>query len=68
MMRYLVQKIFVKGYGLLSFAKNMDINIGKKFSKSLSFKYSQKSLNHAKKSVKIHLTLLQKEQFKKQLK
>ena len=68
MMRYLVQKIFVKGYGLLSFAKSMDINIGKKFSKSLSFKYSQKSLNHAKKSVKIHLTLLQKEQFKKQLK
>ena len=68
MMRYLVQKIFVKGYGLLSFAKNMDINIGKKFSKSLSFKYSQKILDHAKKSVKIHLTLLQKEQFKKQLK
>ena len=68
MMRYLVQKIFVKGYGLLSFAKNMDINIGKKFSKSVSFKYSQKSLDHAKKSVKIHLTLLQKEQFKKQLK
>ena len=47
MMRYLVQKIFVKGYGLLSFAKNMDINIGKKFSKSVSFKYSQKSLDHA---------------------
>ena len=68
MMRYLVQKIFFKGYGLLSFAKNMDINIGKKFSKSVSFKYSQKSLDHAKKSVKIHLTLLQKEQFKKQLK
>ena len=68
MMRYLVQKIFVKGYGLLSFAKNMDINIGKKVSKSLSFKYSQKRLNHAKKFVKTHLTLLQKEQFKKQLK
>ena len=38
MMHYLVQTIFAKGYGLLSFAKNMDINIGKKVSKSLSFK------------------------------
>ena len=35
-MRYSVQprdRIFVKGYGFLSFAKNMSKNIGKKISK-----------------------------------
>ena len=34
MIRYLVQpkyRIFVKGYGLLFFAKNMGRNIGKKY-------------------------------------
>ena len=52
MTRYSVQprdRIFVKGYGFLSFAKNMDKNIGKK-SKNLSSKYSQKILDHAKQS------------------
>ena len=39
-------KIFIKGYGFLSFAKNMGTNIGKNISKSLSGKYSQKSLDH----------------------
>ena len=34
-------QIFVKGYGFLSFAKNI--------SKDLSSKYSQKLLNHTKK-------------------
>ena len=29
-------QIFVKGYGFLSFAKNMDKNIGKDISKHLS--------------------------------
>ena len=51
MTRYLVQprdRIFVKGYGFLSFAKNMGKNIGKNISKNLSNKYSQKLVDHAK--------------------
>ena len=47
MMRYSVQprdRIFVNGYGFLSLAKN----IGKNISKTLSGKYSQKLLDHAK--------------------
>ena len=46
-MHYSVQPrdgIFVKGYGFLSFAKN----IGKKISKNLSGNYSQKILDNAK--------------------
>ena len=43
-------RIFVKGYGFLSFAKNMGKNIGKNISKNLSSKYSQKILDHAKQS------------------
>ena len=53
MMRYSVQprdRIFGKGYGLLSFAKNMGKYIAKNISKSLSGKYSRKILDHAKKS------------------
>ena len=57
MTRYSVQPrdwIFVKGYGFLTFAENMgksiSKNIGKKIIKSLSGKYSQKILDHAKKS------------------
>ena len=44
-MRYLIEprdRIYVKGYGFLSFAKNM--------SKTLSNKYDQKLLDSAKKS------------------
>ena len=44
-MRYLIEprdRIYVKGYGFLSFAKNMD--------KSLSNKYGQKRIDSAKKS------------------
>ena len=40
-MRYSVQpryRIFVKGYGFLSFTKNMDKNISKNVSKNLSGK------------------------------
>ena len=47
MMRYLVQpkaRIFVKGYGFLSFAKNM----GKNISKNLNGNYSQKLLDYTK--------------------
>ena len=50
MMRYSLQprdQIFVKGYGFLSFAKNMGKNIGKNLSRNLSSRYSQKHLHHA---------------------
>ena len=50
-MRYSVQcrdRIFVKGYGFLSFADNISKNIGKYISKTLSGEYSQKCLDHAK--------------------
>ena len=53
MMHYSVQprdRIFVKGYEFLPFAKNMGRNIGQNISKNVSGKYSQKSLDHAKKS------------------
>ena len=49
MIRYSIQprnRIFVKGYGFLSFARNM----GKNISKDLSGNYSQKLFNHAKQS------------------
>ena len=49
MTRYSIQprdRIFVKGYGSLSVAKNMDKNFGK----NVSSKYSQKILAHAKQS------------------
>ena len=57
-MCYLIEpkyRIFVNGYGLLSFAKNMNKHIGKNKSISLSSKYSpnmldmdQKLFDHAK--------------------
>ena len=53
MTRYSVQprdRIFVKGYGFLSFTKNMGKNIGKNITKNLSSKYNQKILDHAKQS------------------
>ena len=55
--RYSVQpraRVFVKGYGLLSFAKNMGKNIGEIISKNLNSKYSQK-LDHAKQSSTVAL-------------
>ena len=62
MTRYSVQpgdQLFVKGYGFLSFAKNMGKNIGKYISKNLSGKNSlvllaarQKLLDHAKQSAR----------------
>ena len=51
MTRYSVQptdKIFVTGYGFLSFAKNLFKIIGNNISKSLNSKYRQKLLDHAK--------------------
>ena len=53
MTRYLVQsrdQKFVKGYGFLPFAKNMDRNMGKNICKNSSSKHIQKLLDHAKKS------------------
>ena len=61
MTRYSVQpndRIFLEGYGFLSFARN----IGKKISKNLGNKYSQKLLD----LLQMHFTLLQKEWLKKQ--
>ena len=40
----------VKGYGLLSFGKNMPKDTGKNISENLGGKYSQKRLDHAKQS------------------
>ena len=71
MKRYSVQprdRIFVKGYGFLSFAKNVGRSVGKNISKILSGKYCQKLLDHAKNLLQMYLKLLQKEQFKKQQK
>ena len=62
-MRYSIElqdRIYVKGYGFLSFAKNMG--------KSLSNKYGQKLLDSAKKSITDAIETASKKQFKKQLK
>ena len=40
--------IFVKGYGFLTFTRNMGKNVGKNIRKNLSSKYSQKLLDHTK--------------------
>ena len=53
MIRYSVQprdQIFVKGYGFLSFAKNIGKNIGTSIAKNLSGICSQKLLDHSKQS------------------
>ena len=53
MMRYSVQpsdRIMLKNYGFLLFAKNMDTNIGKNINKNQSGKYSHKLLDRAKQS------------------
>ena len=47
------QRVFGKGYGFLSFAKNISKSIGKNISKNLIGKYSQKLLHHAKQSATI---------------
>ena len=51
-MRYSIEPkdgIYVKGYGFMSFAKNMGTHAAK-VAKNLSNKYSQKLLDAAKKS------------------
>ena len=42
--------MFVKGYKLLSSAKNLGKNIGKNMSKSLSGRYSQNTIDYVKQS------------------
>ena len=71
MTRYSVQprnRIYVRSFGFLSFARNIGRNNGKNISKKLSSKYSQKLLDHGKKFDIDALKLLQKEQFRKQQK
>ena len=53
-------RIFVKVYGFLPFAKNMGKNIGKSKSKHLSGKYGKKLLHHNKQSGTIALTTTSK--------
>ena len=58
MTRYSVQprdRIFLKGYGFLSFAKNISKNIGANIIKNFMLENQQQ----------MHLKLLEKEQFKK---
>ena len=43
-------RIFVKGYGCLAFAKNIGKNVGENIIKNLSGKYSQEHFDHAKQS------------------
>ena len=62
-MRYSIEprdRIYVKGYGFLSFAKNIG--------KNLSNKYGHKLLNSTKKSTMDAIKTVQKKQFKKQQK
>ena len=71
MIRYLVKprdRIFVKGYGFLSFAKNMGKNIGKNMSKTLGGKYTQKLLDHTKQSVTDAFKTISKRAVQKQQK
>ena len=52
MTRYSVQpkdRLFVKGYEFLFFAKNIGKDVGKNITKNVSSKHSQKLLDHAKK-------------------
>ena len=62
------ERRYVKGYRFLSFTKKMGTHASK-FAKNLNNKYGQKLFDSAKKNLqKMHLKLLAKEQFKKQLK
>ena len=61
-------RYFVKGYGFLSFTKDMGRIIDKNVSETFSGKYSQKLLDHAKHSATDALKTASKKQFKKQQK
>ena len=69
-MRYLIEpreRRYVKGYGFLSFAKDMGTHATKVVT-NLHNKYGQKLVDNAKKSATDALETATKEQFKKQLK
>ena len=69
MARFSVQsrdKVFVNGYGFLSFGNNIGKNIGNHISKSLTGKYIQKRLHYLKQSETDALTIPQKESFRKE--
>ena len=62
MTRYTVQprvRILMKGYGFLSFARNISKIVGKNISKNLSSKDSQKRLDQQSKQSATDLKLLQ---------
>ena len=50
----------MKGYGVLSSAKNIGNNVSKNISKNLSGKYSQKLLDHTKNLLQTLLIMFQK--------
>ena len=58
---------YVKGYGVLFFARNLG-TYSIKVAKKLNNKYGQKLADSAKNLEQMHLKLIAKEQFKKQLK
>ena len=69
-MRYSIEprdRIYVTGYGFLSFTKNMGRHANK-VANILSNKYGQKLLDTAKKSTTDAIKTAPKEQFKKQQK
>ena len=71
MQHYSVQpknRIFVKGYGFLSFAENMGRNIGKNIKKPLVVNKVRKFLIMLNNLLKMHLKQLQKETIQKQQK
>ena len=61
------ERRYVKGYGFLSFARNLDIH-SFKVNKNVNNKYGQKLADSAKKSATDAFKILAKKQFKKQLK
>ena len=68
-MRYSIEprnRIYVKGYGFLSFAKNMGRHANK-ITKSLSNKYSQNFFDSTKKSTTDAIKTASKGSLKKQL-
>ena len=62
------KKIFVLGYGFLTFAKNMDKNIARNIRKSLNSNIVKHLLIMLNNLQQMHLKLLQKESLKKQRK
>ena len=61
-------RIFVKGYGFLAFAKYMGKSVGKNLNNNLSGTYSQKLFDHDKQSATDALKTSSKRVIKKQQK